>query len=226
MDTTDISKTLAAHYDATFRAHGASPKGVDWGGDPLDLSLRLDRMLDVTRRGAHVGRDVSLLDVGCGYGSLLDHAIERGKSLHYTGLDINENMIRIAQQRHPQATWIKGDILTEANVEPHDYVVCNGILTQKLEVSIRDMDQFLKKLVRQLFALCRVGIAFNVMTSHVNFTAPNLYYRNPAELLAWCMTEITTKAILDHAYPLFEYTLYLYREEVPMLRYGAHRTGG
>lgn len=226
MSTSDISRALAEHYASTFEAHGASPQGVDWGSDPQDHLLRLDRMLDVTRRGVPAGANVSLLDVGCGFGSLLDRSLELGLSFAYTGIDICEPMVETARQRHPQAHWIVGDILAAPAMDRCDYVVCNGILTQKLGASIRDMDQFLKALVRHMFSLCKVGIVFNVMTSHVNFTAPNLYYRNPAELLAWCMSEISTKVILDHAYPLFEYTIYLYREDVPDMQYGAHRAGG
>ncbi len=225
MSISEISKALAEHYASAFEAHGASPQGVDWGSDPQDHLLRLDRMLDVTRRGAPAGSSASLLDVGCGFGSLLDRSLMLGLPLAYTGIDICEPMVETARQRHPQARWMVGDILAAPVMDRYDYVVCNGILTQKLGASIRDMDQFLKALVRQMFSLCRVGIAFNVMTSHVNFTAPNLYYRNPAELLAWCMSEISTKVILDHAYPLFEYTVYLYREDAPAMQYGAHRAG-
>jgi hypothetical protein len=52
-----------------------------------------------------------------------------------------------------------------------------------------------------------------VMTSKVNFYANNLYYRNPSEMLAWCQMEITPFVKLNHAYPLYEYTVYLYREQ-------------
>lgn len=226
MSNSDISKALAEHYASTFEAHGASPQGVDWGSDPRDHFLRLDRMLDVTRRGTPAGASVSLLDVGCGFGSLLDRSLALGLPLAYTGIDICEPMVLAARQRHPKARWMAGDILTTPDIQRHDFVVCNGILTQKLGTSNRDMDQFLKALVRQMFSLCKVGLAFNVMTTHVNFNAPNLYYRNPAELLAWCMSEVSTKVILDHAYPMFEYTVYLYREDAPTMQYGAHRKGG
>ncbi|MDP2336940.1 MAG: class I SAM-dependent methyltransferase [Bacteroidota bacterium] len=226
MSTSDISKALAEHYAASFEAHGASPRGVDWGSNPQEHLLRLDRMLAVTQRGTPAGSSTSLLDVGCGFGSLLDRSLAIGLPLVYTGIDICEPMVEAARQRHPNARWMASDILTAPTRDQHDYVVCNGILTQKLGASIRDMDQFLKALVRQMFSLCKVGIAFNVMTSHVNFTAPNLYYRNPAELLAWCMSEISTKVILDHAYPLFEYTVYIYREDAPGMQYGLHHTGG
>jgi SAM-dependent methyltransferase len=222
----EITKALADHYAVAFSTHGTTPKGVDWGANPQDHLLRLDRMLDVTRRGLPAGAKASLLDVGCGFGSLLDRSLERGLPLEYTGIDICEPMVEAARKRHPQARWLSGDILATPCIEHHDYVVCNGILTQKLGASIRDMDEFLKALVRQMFSLCRIGVAFNVMTSYVNFTAPNLYYRSPAELLAWCMSEISTKVVLDHAYPLFEYTLYLYREDAPSMQLGANRTGG
>ncbi len=50
------------------------------------------------------------------------------------------------------------------------------------------------------------------MTTKVNFFANNLYYRNPAEMLSWCLAEITPRLRIDHAYPpLYEYTVYLYR---------------
>ena len=92
-----------------------------------------------------------------------------------------------------------------------DYVVCNGILTQKLETAGLEMDRFANRLVRQMFSLCTIGIAFNVMTTKVNYYSNNLYYRNPAELFSWCLSELSTHIKLDHSYPLYEYTIYLYR---------------
>jgi hypothetical protein len=50
------------------------------------------------------------------------------------------------------------------------------------------------------------------MTTKVNYFSNNLYYKNPAELLSWCITEITPYIRIDHAYPLYEYTVYLYRD--------------
>ena len=46
------------------------------------------------------------------------------------------------------------------------------------------MEAFARRLVRKLFDLCRYGIAFNMMSTRVNFMAPNLYYQNPVEMLA------------------------------------------
>lgn len=204
-----ISESLREHYKKTFQKHGATVKGVDWGESEANLHLRYDKMLAVIEKGS--AEKPSVLDVGCGYGGLLDYMIKKGINLQYTGIDVEENMVIWAQNAHPEATFIRGDILEVRIDKQFDYVVCNGILTQKLDVQGLVMDEYAGKLIRTMFALCSKGLAFNVMTTKVNFFSNNLYYRNPAELLSWCLTEITTHIKLDHAYHLYEYTVYLYR---------------
>ena len=61
-----------------------------------------------------------------------------------------------------------------------------------------------------MFRICNRGIAFNIMTTKVNYFSNNLYYKSPIEALSFCLNEITTKVKLDHNY-LYEYTLYLYK---------------
>lgn len=208
----EVSKALRDHYEKSFRAHGASSQGVDWGQDPAPTACRYEKMLAVIP--PHQNRRVSLLDVGCGYGGLFKYAKQKGIALAYTGIDVVESMISEAGAQHSDAVFLHGDILDATMTDHFDYVVCNGILTQKLDVPALVMDEFAARLIRRMFALCRRGIAFNVMTTKVNYFSNNLYYRNPAELIAWCMSELTRHIKLDHAYPLFEYTLYLYREAI------------
>lgn len=209
-----VSEALRDHYAQTFRTHGATAEGVDWGKDQDRVVCRYQKMLAVIP--ATEKRRVSLLDVGCGYGALLQYAKESNTALAYTGIDIVEDMISEARARHKDASFLIGDILDLDVKARFDYVVCNGILTQKLDASNLEMDDFANRLIRRMFALCERGVAFNVMTTKVNYFSNNLYYRNPAELFAWCMSELTRHIKLDHAYPLYEYTLYLYRQPVDL----------
>lgn len=210
MDPT--SQLLAGHYSKIFSLHGPSAEGVDWGADEAKLFLRYDKMLSVATGQA--ANSQSLLDVGCGYGGLHNYALGKGLTLDYTGIDVAGNMIEWAQTNLPSGTFIRGDILDYTFQRKFDYVVCNGILTQKLETPGWQMDQFAARIIRQMFSLCTVGMAFNVMTTKVNYYADNLYYRNPAELFAWCLSEISPHLRLDHSYPLYEYTIYAYRSPV------------
>ncbi len=203
-----ISKKLAEHYSASFDKHGPSTQGVDWGEDDRLLHLRYRKMLSVL--DVATPATLSLLDAGCGFGGLLKFALNSEIQIDYTGIDAATNMVEWAASNNPAGTFICGDVLSHPFESTFDYVICNGILTQKLDTPALEMDYYAQNLIRRLFSLCRRGLAFNIMTSKVNFYSNNLYYRNPSELLAWCLAELTPRVKLDHSYQLYEYTMYLY----------------
>jgi SAM-dependent methyltransferase len=207
----EVSKTLKEHYENTFQLHGPCSRGVDWGEEEQNLNLRYEKMLAVFREPSP-GEATTLLDVGCGFGGLLRYAQARGLSFSYTGVDVADNMIQWATKSFAEGEFFPGDVLLIDFDKRYNYVVCNGILTQKLNTPGLVMDEYAHRLIRRMYDLCLDGIAFNVMTTKVNHFANNLYYRNPGELLSWCMSEITRHLKIDHAYALFEYTIYLYRE--------------
>ncbi len=204
-----VSKRLKEHYEKIFSEFGPSSRGVDWGDDQ-DVLLRYKNMLSVVRAGS--SPSPSMLDVGCGYGGLFDYSMGHGIKVDYTGIDVAENMIAHAKTHHQNGAFHLGDVLHYPFDRRFDYVVCNGILTQKLETKIREMDHFCNALVRRMFDLCDVGIAFNLMSNRVNFMAENLYYRSPVEMLSFCLDNFSGKVRIDHAYPLFEYTVYVYKD--------------
>ena len=204
-----VTKRFKDHYERTFSKFGASSKGVDWGKDE-DVALRYENMLSVIRE--HVSSNVSILDVGCGYGGLLEFARKQGLSMRYTGIDVAENMVSYARDHFTECEFLIGDVLHYDFDQCFDYVVCNGILTQKLVATNREMDEFANTLIRKMFELCNSGIAYNIMSNKVNFMVENLYYRSPIEMLEFCLNNISTKVRIDHAYPIYEYTVYAYRD--------------
>jgi SAM-dependent methyltransferase len=210
-----ITRKLKQHYSKKFAEFGATPKGVDWNKKE-DVELRYDMMLNVIIPNAiSKGKPITLLDVGCGYGGLYWYAKNKKQlKLRYTGIDVAEKMIVYAARKTREAKFICQDIFNFSDKNRFDYVVCNGILTQKLATSVIDMDRFAYKLIKKLFSLCKIGMAFNVMSTKVNFMVDNLYYKSPVEIFAFCQAEITPKIKIDHSYPLYEYTVYLYQEKI------------
>ena len=206
----DIGTTLHDFYAQCFAEHGATPRGVDWQNWQA-MALHYDKILGVIEPDLAAGR-ISLLDVGCGFGGLLDHAKSKGIALDYTGIDTVSAMVDHGRKHHPDAKFVAADIFTFEPKRSFDYVVCNGVLTEKLDLSISAFDGFVRDVVRRMFAIAGRGIAFNLMTSHVNFTAPNLFYKNPLEMIAFCTAELSPKFIIDHAYAHYDYTMYVYRE--------------
>lgn len=206
----NVSNSLKEHYENRFELHGPSSKGVDWGENETNLNFRYQKMIAVLP-SQNTSPPPTLLDVGCGFGGLLHYANSMGIDFCYSGIDIAANMVEWARKNYPNNEFCLGDILKTDFNKKYDYVICNGILTQKLETPGLIMDVFAHKLIKRLYDLCNIGIAFNVMTTKVNYFSNNLYYRNPVELFAWCISEISPHIKIDHSYPLYEYTVYVYR---------------
>jgi SAM-dependent methyltransferase len=209
--TDDVTRLLRNHYAATFAEHGPTVQGVDWGTDDARAELRHEKMAVLFDQSA--GARPTVLDVGCGYGAFLGFLIARDAEVDYTGIDTVQAMVDHAAESFPAATFVCGDFL-QTDLGLFDYVVCNGVLTQKLTATDAQMADYANRLIRKMFDSCNRGVAFNVMSTAANFMADNLYYRDPAELVAWALANVTRRIKLDHLYaPLYELTLYLYRDE-------------
>lgn len=204
-----ITRNFQKHYHSTFLAYGATSKGVDWK-DESEANLRHHLMLKILSDYPSP-KNPSLLDVGCGFGSLLKRAEKEKISLSYTGLDIVPEMIVSAKKLHPSARFINQDIFSFSAENQFDYVIANGLFTQKLKSKDAAMEKFVFRLIDKMWSLARLGIAFNLLTSRVDFKNPGNFYYNPARLLK--KTEKMTRFFkIRHDYPLFEYTVFLYKE--------------
>lgn len=195
------------HHFKKFEEFGPTPRGCDWGEHEADLFLRYENMLALLRSTED---NVSLLDVGCGYGGLLSYAKEKGMHIDYTGIDVCANMIEHANHSHPGSVFICDDVLSYDFKRDFDYVVCNGIFTQKLSLNIFNMERHVKKIIDRMWGLASKGVAYNMMTTQVNFMVDNLYYKSPLEMMAYVMS-LTSKFRIDSSYRLYEYTVYMYK---------------
>jgi 2-polyprenyl-3-methyl-5-hydroxy-6-metoxy-1,4-benzoquinol methylase len=197
----EITKKHLEHHKNTFAQYGQTSKGVDWG-EESEFWFRHARMLQVMQNAGEPGSTIpSLLDVGCGWGATLCYARELRQPIRYTGIDIVPEMIEHACRINPDGQFICANIFDWQTDERFDYVICNGIMTLKhASTSIIEMETFCRQLIKKMFDLCERGIAFSMMSSRVNFMADNLYYQNPSELLAWLLSEVSPRVILDHGY--------------------------
>lgn len=147
-----VSKEIARHYQNTFQQHGSTPKGVGWP-NALTTNRLYDRMLRVIDNLYGIEYP-TILDVGCGYGGLLDYIKNKKIKVDYTGLDILDDMIKAAKKRHPNKKFYQGDLLALYNtIGTFDYVVCNGVLTAKNENDLYTMINFAKTLIKKCLAV-------------------------------------------------------------------------
>jgi SAM-dependent methyltransferase len=204
--------SIVSHYEKCLERHGDSHLGVDWPrGD--DVAKRHRVMLGVIKPDPSERR-VSLLDFGCGAAHLNEYIIEQGlDNIDYAGLDLSEKFIHLAQSKFPANTFYCMDLLDENALLPtFDYIVLNGVFTEKRELSGDEMFSYFKQLVRRVFAHAAVGVAFNVMSKHVDWEREDLFHLPFDTLAEFLKKDLTRNFVFRNDYGLYEYTTYVYRD--------------
>jgi SAM-dependent methyltransferase len=205
--------SIAAHYEKCLERHGDTHRGVDWPRAE-DVDVRHRAMLDVIRPArTSVGHRVRLLDFGCGASHLYEYIKrERFEEIEYAGLDISERFISLSRRKFPENEYWCMDILTapEAALPRFDYAVMNGVFTEKVDLTFTEMLQFVKQIVSRVFRLVDIGIAFNVMSKHVDWERDDLFHLPFDTLAAFLTSELTRNFVIRCDYGLYEYTTYVY----------------
>lgn len=200
---------IVEHYEECLRKFGDNHLGVDWPKEE-DALLRYKIMLEIIPEK----EKCSLLDFGCGTAHLYDFISKNSyENISYNGLDISNKFIRICHQKHPDIPFICVDLLeSPEQLEKFDYIILNGIFTEKCELSFDEMFEYFKKMIKAIFIKAKRGIAFNVMTKHVDWEREDLFHLPFDLLAAFLKREVSRNFIIRNDYGLFEYTVYLFKE--------------
>ena len=84
------------------------------------------------------------------------------------------------------------------------------ILRLRSGESYDEMFDFMSRTVARVFSLVEVGIAFNVMSKHVDWERHDLFPVPFDEMAAFLIAHVTRNIVLRADYGLYEYTAYAY----------------
>jgi SAM-dependent methyltransferase len=204
-------RKIIDHYEACLERHGDTHLGVDWP-NPEDADTRHRVMLDLIRHRAPARR-ATLLDFGCGTSHLYDFMLREDiEGIDYAGLDLSARFIDVARRKHPQNQYWCMDLLASgATLPTFDYVVMNGVFTEKLDLSFEEMFAYVRALVGRVWEHTTAGMAFNVMSKHVDWERGDLFHLPFDDLAHWLVSEIGRNFAIRADYGLYEYTTYVYR---------------
>src|SRR5262245_26909463 len=191
--------------------HGPdTSSGVGWLRGDADTRYRT--LLGVVRPEP---RPVSLLDFGCGLAGLYEFMLRTGAAgIEYAGLDLSPKFLALARQKYPAVDFYEVDVLAPAApaLPRFDYIVLNGVFTYKGALSQAEMFEYLQTLVTKVFAMASVGVAFNVITTEVEWTRDDLFHLPVDALLNFLSRHVSRHVVIRHDYGLFEYTAYVYKD--------------
>lgn len=203
--TEEEKAAVAARYLERYAQHGIHVDSLKSGGAAKQF----------IRHSVHASmfnlQDKHVLDVGCGIGMFYEYL----KSLpvqiaSYTGLDIVDPFLEYDRARYPEARFDKVDIfLDPLDAYSPDIVFMSQVFNNKYKDA--DNEEIAKEAIRRFFAIAKVGIAIDFMTSYVDFNEAELHYFAPEKMFSFAKT-LTRTVALRHDYVPFEFTLFLYKQ--------------
>ncbi len=200
----EILNSVEKYYTEKILKHGATPAGVDWNSQ-ISQELRFEQLVKVFSAEKEM---FSILDYGCGYGSMYEFLKIRYNDFEYTGFDISQEMIKNADALHPtnkKVAWQTS--LNDSN--ENDFVISSGIFNVRQEISDKDWENYIIETLHRFDKFSNKGFSFNALTkySDAEFMKDYLYYADPLFLFDYCKTNFSKYVSLLHDYKLFEFTI-------------------
>lgn len=155
----------------------------------------------------------SLLDIGCGQGDLLDFLKINKINLDYKGIDVSENMIKEAKNKHKNNSFENISLLELSDNLKYDAVLCVGVFSLKVFEKQQQMD-YVKKSIEKIYAISEKVCSFTLLSRHGCEYLQNekdLFYYEPWEILEYCFS-LTSSVVLDHASIPVEFIVTLYKD--------------
>lgn len=196
-------------YENDLKNFGPNNKGVGWK-NKKDATLRYEIMsgLILTAKKNH-----SVIDLGCGLSDFYKYIKSKKFKTNYIGIDLSENMINICKKRYPNNNYYCLDILHDHKKIPKvDYIIINGLFTQKANYSNLIMFKFLKSVLQISWKKTKIGLAFNVMSEYVDWKNKNNFYLNLSKITDFLKKNLGNRFIINHSYGLHEYTVFIYKK--------------
>lgn len=183
-----MTAALVKHYRSLLVAHGDSAEAAQYSS--RDSQFRrfaaLSRIADL--------RGKRILDFGCGTASFADYLASVGQMpALYHGVDIVPDFFDHARAKVPDGRFCHPDDLGDARF---DFAFVSGVFNNRF----RGNRAFWQRTVESLFQRCDGGVAFNMMSTHVDYRDPGLFYEDPARAFTFVKRHVTPFVVLNHDY--------------------------
>ena len=173
------TKAMTEYYRDLYKKHGycLDTLGTPKGGEDARFKSKFDiGILDNTK----------ILDVGCGFGHMLDYLKAWGIKSHYTGIDICPEMIETAKKRHPEADFRLLNILTDSIEEKWDWVFSVGVFNDTR--NNKQWYEYVQAMIEKMFFLSTRGAAFDFLSTYVDYQKEHAFHASTELIFAFAKT--------------------------------------
>ena len=200
---------IAGHYRSLLNEFGDTADSAQWS----DKKSQFRRFKVLNKIGDLAGN--SVLDYGCGCGAFAQYLNESNQSPSlYCGVDLVEEFFEYARLKQPNGIFCRPDQLKQNS--SFDYSFVSGVFNNKFDTS----SQFWRETISYLFGITQKGLAFNMLSTFVEYRDPDLYYVDPCVVFEFVKTQVSPYVSIHHdylprsdSYP-YEFTVFVRKDPV------------
>jgi hypothetical protein len=159
-------------------------------------------------------KEIEVHDIGFGlahYYTYLKRKYPKRK-ITYSGTEILKDFITLTKKKYPDNNYFYRDLSQKPGKDKYDYLILSGIFHQRQKITIPNRENFSQELIKNAFIMCRKAIAFNFVSPFVDYYQNHIYYSNLLKLIYFINDNLSRFFSILHNYPLYEFTVYVYRE--------------
>jgi hypothetical protein len=216
--TEDIRKGQASYYGKLFEQHGPGVDAVASAKQTFK-DLRYEKLAAILAPDD----DVTVHEIGFGLAHFHEFVKQTmpTKKVRYSGSEVTPHFVDYCKERYPESQFFLRDIAEGTPKDRYDYVVFAGTFYHMAGSSSAEYFTYVKKMLENAFAMCERGMVVNFITGYVDYVKDDLFACDVKEMIDFTVKRLSRFFKIDHGYPLFEYTLSVYKEGYVKQRYPA-----
>ena len=204
-----MQKKLIHHYQSLYEKYGENPKAVQWSSTESQKA-RFQLLNAITDELS------SVIDYGCGLGAFYEFIKAKEPNISYLGIDCVPEFVKFVKVKTRFDTKSDASLSKKNNQIPlgYDYCIISGVFNNKLPNNWSSMKEILRNATNSV----NKGVAFNGLSTYVDYQEKDLYYVNPEKVLRYCKEELKAFPVLRADYILtpngfpYEFTIYIYKK--------------
>ena len=168
-------------YQTRLKQRGNNAEGVFWKSKSTQIA-RFAALLEITKKASPY-LQTTIVDIGCGYGAMLNFIEQSAYSQNilYSGVDINRSMIKACWQQFPEKKHLFR--LGRKPYKEVDFSVFSGTFNLCFSNKLETWEKYIFGNLEQSWKKSRFGLVLNLLCDIRPSIRNQIYYANRKQFI-------------------------------------------
>ena len=197
-----IDKNIIHEYTKRYQKFGATPKGSFWLSKKRQYK-RFEIILKEIQKISNNSHQVTLADIGCGYGAMAEFLISKNEinSYGYQGYDISPVLIEECNKRFSHS-----NISFSVGKKPNAlfmFTTMSGTYNLAMTRDVLEWEDYIFKCLGECWKFTSEAMIFNLQVSNQQRVSDNnIYFAEPSRVIDRCVSSFgPTRSVKSEELP-------------------------